>query len=162
MSTKTAIITKAIADAIIVVNVAIKHSLKIMGGEVLVDNPRSIPVRPAVVGVNAEPIVNNNIYNKSNNKNNKAKANKIIKTYAHVSKYIGLSVKPSTIKFQYNAIANPNAVNKYMAKTTTQLNSTVIAREPPLPEPPRPQESDDLDQFGEDIWAELATEFSAE
>ena len=121
MSIKTAIITKAIAEATIVVEVAIKHGLIKMGGEVVVEIPRSIPVRPAVVGVNAAPvnnkIINNKINNRIivNNKNNKAKANKIIKTYALVSKSIGSSVRTSTIKYQYNAEINKNAISTYKA-----------------------------------------------
>ena len=105
---------------------AIKQSLKIMEGEVVVEIPRSIPVRPAVVGVNAAPIVKNNIY-----KNNKAKTNKIIKTYAHISKYIGSSVRPSTIKYKYNAEINPNTIDNYIAKTKTQLNSTILDKDQP-------------------------------
>ena len=64
------------------------------------------------------------------------------------------------IKYKFNAIAYKNAGNKYIAKTSKhQLNSTALANEPALPAPPILQSSEGLDQFSEDLWAELATEF---
>ena len=109
------------------VEVAIKQGLIRMGGEVILDKSRRVINRNAVDGKITVPIIVNNKY-----KNNKQKSNKIIKTYAAISKHIKCNIRPSTIKYAFNAATNPNAMKKFEQKTINKLNSTTND----LPVPP--------------------------